>query len=187
MKQRVLYRIMTVGGILGMVASFLQLLEKLTLIRNEHAQLACNLNSIFSCSNVLNAWQSSVFGFPNSILCLTLFTVFTSFAVVGIAGSELAKKARLAVQGLALFTLAFGVWSLLADTYQVNALCIFCILCFVGLLGINWAWLRLNAADLPLTTDGRKKLRHFMSMGADTFTWLLVGLVMVFLIALHFG
>jgi len=65
MKKRSLYAVLAAGSSLGLLASFLQLLEKLVLLKNSHAALTCNINSTFSCTNVLNAWQSEVFGFPN--------------------------------------------------------------------------------------------------------------------------
>src|SRR6266496_15588 len=64
---------MATGGVIGMIAAFLQTTEKITLLQNKDAILTCDLNSVFSCTSVLSAWQSSVFGFPNSLMCLILF------------------------------------------------------------------------------------------------------------------
>lgn len=141
MKQQTIYKIMVSGGVVGMVAAFLQTLEKLVLLQTKDAVLPCNFNSVFNCSAVLNAWQSSLFGFPNSIMCLTLFTIFTATAFVGAMGGVLTRGARLTIQGLSLFTLGFALWFLWTSTYVIGALCIFCLFCFAGLLAINWGWL----------------------------------------------
>src|SRR5512141_763533 len=117
MKTRTTYAIMTLGGLAGMVAAFLQTLEKLTLLKNPHALLTCNINSVFSCTNVLNSWQASVFGFPNSIMCLCLFLVFAVSALAGWSGGTLGRGYRLAVQGLSLFTLGFALWFLEQSTF----------------------------------------------------------------------
>ena len=185
MKLKSLYTTMAAGGVLGMVAAFLQLLEKLVLIQDKHAQLTCNLNSVLSCSNVLNSWQSSVFGFPNAIMCLVLFTVFTSMALVGMTGGKMPKGLRLAVQGLALFTLGFALWFLWESTYVIGSVCIFCLLCFTGLLLVNGAWLRVNRADLPLSPRVRSVLQHFMSDGTDIFAWFMLGLIVAGAIAVR--
>jgi len=74
-KQRLIYGITAIGGAIGLVASFLEVLEYQELLKNSHTLLACDLNSVFSCSSVLNAWQSKVFGFPNSLMCLVFFTL----------------------------------------------------------------------------------------------------------------
>lgn len=185
MKQRAIYSIMAAGGAVGLVASFLQMLEKITLLKNETAELACNLNSVFSCSNVLNAWQSSVFGFPNSLMCIVLFTIFGSVALVGATGGKLTRGLRLGVQALSLFTLGFGLWFLWQSTYIIGSLCIFCIFCFAGLLLVNWGWVRINAADLPIGR-GQAVLRRAIDRGADTFGWILVALLVSFAMLLKF-
>jgi uncharacterized membrane protein len=186
MKQRTLFTIMTAGGILGTIAAFAQTLEKLALLKNKDAVLVCDLNSVFSCSRVLDSWQFSVFGFPNSIMCLALFIIFATIAVVGLSGGKMPRKLRLGVQLLSLFTLGFGLWVLWQSTYVIGALCIYCIFCVVGLFLINWSWLRLNAADLPIDGKQRKTLAGWIASGADTFAWVLLGLVVMFAMALKF-
>jgi uncharacterized membrane protein len=187
MKQRTIYTIMTAGGGIGMIAAFLQTLEKLTLLKNKDAVLACNINSVFSCSNVLNAWQSSVFGFPNSIMCLTLFTIFTSIALAGAVGGKLTRGLRLGIQSLSLFTLGFALWFLWESTYKIGALCIFCLFCFTGLLLVNWGWLRLNAADLPVGERGRAYVKRAIESGGDIFAWILLAMTVAFAMAIRFN
>src|SRR3989338_1934453 len=69
-----LYAYLSAGAAVGALASFIQTIEKINLLKNVGVPLKCDLNSVFSCSNVLNSWQSSVFGFPNSLMCLFFFT-----------------------------------------------------------------------------------------------------------------
>ena len=187
MKQRTLYGTMLTGGIIGMIAAFLQTTEKIELLKNKDAVLVCDLNSVFSCSNVLNAWQSRVFGFPNSLMCLALFTIFASIALAGLSGAKLPRKLRLGIQGLSLFTLGFAIWFLTQSIYVINSLCILCIFCFIGLLFVNWAWLRINAADLPIRKSARETLARGISNGADIFGWVLLGLAMAFAMILRFA
>jgi uncharacterized membrane protein len=178
---------MTMGGVIGMLAAFLQTTEKITLLKNKDAILTCDLNSVFSCTNVLNAWQSSVFGFPNSLMCMGLFTIFTSIALVGMSGGRLPRKLRLGIQALSLFTLGFALWFLTQSIYVINALCILCIFCFAGLLLVNWGWLRLNAADLPIGEQGRKALARGIKKGADTFAWFLLAAAVAFAMVVRFN
>ena len=187
MKQRTIYALVAAGGLLGMVASFLQTLEKLTLLKNANAELTCNLNSVFSCSNVLNSWQSSVFGFPNSIMCLVLFTIFASVALVGAMGGRLSRGLRLGIQGLSLLTLGFGLWFLSESIYVIGSLCVYCLICFSGLLLVNWGWLRINAPDLPVGKTGQNIVRRAIDKGADLFVWVLLALALTFAIILKFG
>ncbi len=177
---------MTIGGAIGMVAAFLQTLEKLTLLKHKDAILACDLSGVFSCTNVLNAWQSAVFGFPNSLMCMALFVIFGSVALVGLTGGKISRGLRLGVQALSLFTFGFALWFLGQSIYSIHALCILCIFCFGGLLLVNWGWLRLNAADLPIGASGRAGLKRAIELGADTFIWVIVALLVTFAALLQF-
>jgi uncharacterized membrane protein len=183
MKQRYLYALMTLGGGVGVVAAFLLTLEKLTLLQNKDAVLTCNINSVFSCTNVLNSWQASVFGFPNSIMCLVLFVIFAVAGAAGLAGGTLTRGFRLGIQGLSLFTLGFALWYLGESVYVIGNLCIYCIVCFAGLLAVNGSWLRINAGDLPF---GKKTVQRAIRSGADIFGWLLLVAAMAIAIALRF-
>lgn len=187
MKQRNIYITMLIGGLVGVVAAFLQTTEKIALLKNKDAVLSCDLNSVFSCTNVLNAWQSSVFGFPNSLMCMALFVIFASIALVGVSGGALPRKLRLGIQALSLFTLGFALWFLTQSIYVINALCILCIFCFIGLLLVNWGWLRLNASDLPIGKKGREFVKRRIASGADTFAWTLLGLVVGFAMIMRFN
>jgi uncharacterized membrane protein len=187
MKQSTIYRIMTAGGVIGVVAAFLQTLEKIVLLGDKNATLPCNFNSVFNCSTVLNAWQSSVFGFPNSIMCMALFVIFSSIALVGAAGGVVSRGVRLSIQGLSLFTLGFALWFLWQSTYVIGALCIFCIFCFAGLLMINWGWMRINAKDLPVGEEARAVIGRLIASGTDTFVWVLLAVVVGLAMLLQFG
>lgn len=187
MKQRTIYSVMVAGGITGMIAAFLQTTEKIALLKNKDAILVCDLNGVFSCTSVLNAWQSSVFGFPNSILCMTLFTIFASIALVGVSGGKLPRGLRLSIQALSLFTLGFALWFLTQSIYVINALCLLCIFCFGGLLLVNWGWLRLNAADLPIGERGRALLERHIEKGTDIFLWILLMLAVAFAMIARFS
>ena len=186
MRHRVRYSILTIGGGIGLSAAFLEMLEYLALLKNPNAALACNLNRIFSCTNVLNSWQSSVFGFPNVLMCLVFFTLLLGAGLVGLTGGNVGRGFRLTAHGLALFFLGFGAWYLEQSTFSIRALCILCLLCYVGLLLINGALLRLNAAGLPIGQCARAALARLIGRSADVFLWLLIALLLGFMMLLQF-
>ncbi|HSW98254.1 MAG TPA: vitamin K epoxide reductase family protein [Candidatus Saccharimonadales bacterium] len=179
---------MATGGAVGLGAAFLQMLEKIQLLKHMDKALACDLNSVFSCSNVLNAWQSSVFGFPNSLMCMVFFTVFVVAGLAGLAAGSvpLPRAFRLGVHALALFVLGFALWFLWQSIYVIGSLCILCIFCFSGLLLVNWAWLRANADILP-GARLRAHVARLIRSGADTFAWLLLAALVAFAMLLRFS
>ena len=178
-KQKWLYGIITVGGAIGFTASFLQMLEKITLLKNAHSVLSCNLNSVFNCSNILNAHQSSVFGFPNSLLCITFFALTLSAGLIGWTGGNINKKLKFVYQGLAVFFAGFGFWYFWQSIFNIGSLCIFCLFCYGGVLVINGAWFRLNYKDFPVSKRTQSILDRAVASGADIFFWCLIALVIV--------
>lgn len=185
-QSRTVYGIMAAGGLVGTIASSIQLIDKMALLQNKDVALSCNLNSVFSCSTVLDTWQSSVFGLPNSMISLVFFVFFGAIALVGLSGGSLSRKLRLWNQGLAVFMLGFALWFLLQSTYVISSLCILCMFSFTGLLLINWGWLRLNVGDLPVSKKTRKVLVGWTEKGTDTFIWILIAVVLGLLMVQHF-
>lgn len=186
MNKRALYGVMAGGGVIGFVAAFLQTLEKIQLLHYANKALVCDIGGVFSCTNVLNAWQSSVFGFPNSLMCLVLFTIFAVAGLAGLSGALLPRSFRLGVHALALFTLGFGLWFLWQSIYAIGSLCILCIFCFAGLLLVNWAWLRINANNLPIGDRGRSILARFIQANWDVFAWILLATLVALAMLLRF-
>lgn len=161
-----------IGSAIGGLAAFIQTVERISYALHPSNPLTCDINSVFSCTNVFDAWQSSVFGFSNSIMCLAFFAVTLG---VGLAGwtAQIGKVLRLSMHFFALFFLGFGAWYLQQSAFSIGALCIFCIFCYGGVIGLNWAWLRINVNDLPFSQNIINKLKTGITHGADTLFWAL--------------
>jgi uncharacterized membrane protein len=175
-KQKLLYGIITICGAIGFTASFLQMLEKITLLKNAHAVLTCNFGTVFNCSNILNAHQSSVFGFPNSLLCISFFAVTMSAGLVGWVSGIVNSKLRFFYEALALFFVGFGFWYFWQSIFNIGSICIYCLFCYGSVLAISGAWFRLNYRDLPLSAKAHKALSRAVALGADIFVWILIAL-----------
>jgi uncharacterized membrane protein len=180
------WSLLALGSAVGLLASFIQTVERINYAKNPQVALSCDLNSIFSCTNVFDAWQSSVFGFSNSLMCIVFFALTLGAALAGLTGSNLQKHLRLTLQFFSLFFLGFGAWYLWQSAYVIGALCIFCIGCYGSVIVMNWAWLRINANDLPLSSKGKKVLQNCFKSGADTFGWVLYGIIVAGILAFRF-
>lgn len=166
-----------IGAAVGALASFVQVIERIAYGDDPLKSLSCDVNSIFSCSSVFDGWQSSVFGFSNSIMCLLFFGVMLGVGLTGLFGSQVVKGLRLAMQFFSVFFLFFGAWYLHQSAFVIGALCIFCMFCYAGVITINWAWLRLNIDDLPVLSDSTKNsIKKSFVKGTDTFAWIMWGL-----------
>lgn len=178
-KDKIRYGILTAGAGIGLVAAFLQTIEKLVLLENKDAVLPCNLSSIFNCSAVLNAPQSSLFGFPNSLICIMVFTLLLTIGIVGITKSRISRRLLYGVQALALFMLAFALWFLFTSTYVIGSICIFCLVCFGGLLLINAALWRLNFSIDQIEGKFSRFLQEVREKNFDILLWLSLALLIV--------
>jgi len=178
-KTKLLYATITLAGIVGFVASFWQMLEKLAILKAPAAPLICDINAVFSCSNVLNVWQSSVFGFPNALMCIIFFVIMMTIGIVGWTGGAITKNLRLIAQAMTLFFVGFGFWYLWQGIFVVGSLCIFCLFCYAAVLTISFAWLRLNQRELPISKSASKFIDKLVSDNSDIFIWLTIALVII--------
>lgn len=174
--QRMLFAVITIGAGVGLIASFWQMLEKITLLKNTDAVLSCNLSSVLNCSNILNAPQSSVFGFPNSLMCIAFFAVMLSAGLVGWTGGRISAKLRLVYQAMTVFFVGFGFWYFWQSIFNIGSLCIFCLFCYSGVLAVNAAWFRLNYKDFPVSKKTQKMLDRAVASGTDLFAWCLIAI-----------
>jgi len=185
-KQKTLWWVVAVSSFAGLAASFIQTIERINFAKNPEVPLQCDLSPIFSCSNVFNAWQSSVFGFPNSLMCIVFFSVTAGLALVGATGGAINKKLRYILHFFALFFLGFGAWYLWQSTYRIGYICIFCTICYAAVIAMNWAWLRLNAKDLFKSKSAARRWQKIENSGADIFGWVLYAIIITVMIAQHF-
>lgn len=180
------YLTVVIGSTVGGAAAFMQTIERITWGERPAGPLICNVNDALSCSNVFGAWQSSVFGFSNALLCLTFFAVMLGFGIAVLKSEKTSRISRLVAQFFSLFFLCFGAWYITQMIFVVGSVCVYCAACYAGVIAINWGWLRANADDLPLPAKTAKTLKNAIAKGYDTFGWLLYGLLFVFLFLYRF-
>lgn len=163
------------ASILGLVASFVQAVQTISHYKNPETPQFCDINSVFNCNSVFDAWQSSVFGFSNSLLCIVFFTVLLGITLVGFTGSTIAKSVRFFAHFLVLFFLGFGAWYLWSSTFVIAALCLYCIFCYTAVIILNAVWLRLNVQDLPAKSSLRNFIERAIEKNYDIMFWVLWG------------
>lgn len=177
--------VLSIASLVGLLASFVQTVERIEYAKNAKLALRCNINGVFSCSSVFDAWQSSVFGFSNSLMCIVFFAISLGAAIAALSGSSLHKNYRLILWGASVFFLGFGAWYIWQSAYVINALCIFCIFCYGAVIAMNWAWLRINSSLLNGSNAG-KKLQAMVSKNIDSYVWLGYAVVFAIIIAWRF-
>ena len=135
--------ILTVGAFIGLVASFWQVVERIFMLKNPGAELSCNLNPILDCGTVLGNRWSALFGFPNALLGIVMFTILFTIGLMLLNGIALKKwfwKVFLAVM---IMLILFSVWFFATSLYVIGKICIFCIFIWtvsdpIFWYGIDW-------------------------------------------------
>ena len=182
----VLYLMMTLGSVIGLVASFSQMMDKITLLKDNSAVLACNINDFLSCSTVLSSPQASVLGPPNALISVVMFTFLLAISLVGLTGGTVSKYMRFVTQFLAFFTLCFGSWFLYESIFVIQSLCIYCIFNILGLLLVNAAWLRINYSDIKIHTKFDSLLKALVEKNFDIVLWLTIATAIVASVMIKF-
>lgn len=96
------------GGMIGLLASFILTLDKIKLLENPKFIPGCSLSPIITCTAAMSSAQATTFGVPNSMVGIVLFTalvVVSGSIVIGVQYSQrlLAVVAYTAAAGF-LFT-----------------------------------------------------------------------------------
>lgn len=185
-KEQGLWLVITVGSLIGLISSLVQTIERINYALHPKVALTCDINAVFSCSNVFDAWQSRVFGFSNSIVCMIFFALTAGIALAAVTGSKINHILRYVFHFFAVFFLGFGAWYLWQSTYRIGYICIFCLFCYSAVIAMNWAWFRLHYRELPLKKSASAKLAKFVNNGGDLFIALMWALAIAGMIIFHF-
>ena len=123
--------ILIIGSIIGLLASFTLTVDTIELIKNPGVQLLCNINPFISCASVASAWQSKVFGFPNSLLGVIAFSMLLAIGIMLYSGGRSKKPLWLLVNLGTLAAMIFVMWFFYQSVYRIGSLCIYCMTTWV--------------------------------------------------------
>ena len=172
--------ILTVGGGLGLLASFELIVDKLALLADPDAVLSCDINPVVSCGSVILTEQGSAFGFANPILGLVGFAVVITLGVLAIAKVELPRWVWIGLNIGALVGVAFMIWLMLQSLYVIGALCPWCMLIWAVTILIFW---NVTVDNL---VSGRINMGSAVAEFAGALRWFLVAGTYLIIAALIF-
>ena len=172
------------GSGLGLLASFVLSIEALTLAKNSHAALNCDLNSVISCSAVANHWSATLLGFPNSFIGMMTLPVMVTIGVALLAGAKLPKWFMWGAQLGAVAGLLFAGWMFYMSYVEIGALCPWCLTLDAGMLLIFYGLTRHNILNKIIEHRG---LRRFVDQGYDTLVLASVAALIIMAILAKFG
>lgn len=181
-----LFLTMLIFGVFGLISALVLTVEKFRLLEEPDAVLSCSFNIVLNCSTVMQTWQASVFGFPNSLIGLMAFTIVIVIAVLGLGKVAFPRWFMIASQiGIFLGAL-FAYWLFFSSVYVIQVLCPWCLVVTFSmtmlLAAITYYNLRENTLQLSKTAS--RKVMSFLDKGYGTLvtaSWLVILTALVFL------
>jgi len=150
--------LLIVAGIIGWIAAFVLIIEKIHLLEAPADALSCDFGSIVQCSANLDSAQGAAFGFPNPIIGLA------GWIAPIVTGAGILSGARFARWYWLLFllgmtgALAFVIWLISQSIFVIGTLCPWCMVTWAVTIPSFFATLFHVARTgiLPLPTALRR-------------------------------
>lgn len=133
--RRIPFGIMLVAtGVIGWVAAGILILEKLELYRNPNHVASCDINPWVSCGQVMQTWQSELFGFPNPFIGLVGFTIITTTGVALLAGAQFTRWYWVGLQTGVTLGAVFAIWLWSQALFEIYILCLYCMIVWAAMI-----------------------------------------------------
>jgi uncharacterized membrane protein len=142
--ETVLPYLLIIIGVLGFLASFIIMYDKIQLLQDPSYKPGCSLNPIISCGSVMQSRQASTFGFSNPFIGLAGFPVLITVGAAMLAGAAFKRWFWLALQAGLVFGIAFVHYLFFQSVYRIGALCPYCMLVWVITITSFWYVLLYN-------------------------------------------
>lgn len=119
--------LLVVTGAVSWIASGILVLERLELYKDAGYVTSCDVNPWVSCGVVMKTWQAALFGFPNPLIGIVGFAVVVTVGASLLAGARFARWYWACFQAGVTAAFAFVVWLWSQALYEINALCLYCM------------------------------------------------------------
>jgi uncharacterized membrane protein len=172
--------LMLVTGIIGWLASGVLVLEKLAMLRDPNHTTVCDVNPWISCGQVMQRWQSSVFGFPNMFIGVVAFAIIITVGMALLSGATFARWYWLGLQTGVTLGFVFVVWLWSQALYDIHVLCPFCMIVWAAMIPL-FVWVTLRNITAGAVPVPEKVARVLGDSG-----WIIVALMYVAVVATIF-
>ena len=180
---------MLVASLASLVASFVLSIDALTLAKDPHADLGCNINAVISCGTVGTSWQASLLGFPNAFLGLVFEPAVITLAVAGLAGVRFPRWFMFSAQAIYTIALLFAYWLFEQAMFEIGALCPWCLLVTLAttLVFFEMTYVNIRDDNLYLPPRVQAALTGFIRSNLDVMLVIAWLLVLVLAVVLKYG
>lgn len=172
--------LLVITGVVGWIASGVLVLEKLEVLKDPNHTTVCDVNPWVSCGQVMQTWQSSVFGFPNMFIGIVAFAVIITVGMALLAGAAFARWYWIGLQVGVTLGFAFVVWLWSQALYVINILCPFCMVVWAAMIPL-FVWVTIRNITTGVIPVPARAARILGDSG-----WIITALLYVAVIATIF-
>ncbi|MCD4850746.1 MULTISPECIES: vitamin K epoxide reductase family protein [Micrococcaceae] len=165
--------LLVITGVIGWLASGALVLEKLEVLKDPGYKTVCDVNPWISCGQVMQTWQSSVFGFPNMFIGIVAFAVIITTGMALLSGATFARWYWAGLQAGVTLGFAFVVWLWSQALYSIHILCPFCMIVWAAMIPL-FVW--VTARNI---THGVIKVPAGAARVVGEFGWIITALLYV--------
>lgn len=133
---RGLAALLTLGGIAGLVSAFMLTHDEFKIAQNPNFVPSCNINAIVSCVGVMKSDQATVFGFPNPWIGMIAFPIVITIGILLLAKVDFPEWIWAGLQVGVLLGVGFVTWLQYQTTYNIGALCPWCMVVWTVVIPI---------------------------------------------------
>lgn len=169
-----------IGGMTGLIASFVLTVEKIATLINPDYVPSCSLNPIVSCGSVMESPQASLFGFSNTLIGVAAFPVVVTAGFVLLAGFTAPRWFWLGMQLGTTLGAIFVHWLIFQSLYDIGALCPYCMVVWAVTIPIFWYTTTHNLERGRLGVAGQpigRAFTQFHSLILVLWVLVIVGLI----------
>lgn len=153
-----------IAGTVGWIAAFVLVLERLHQLAEPDAAASCDFSLVVQCSANLEAWQGSVFGFPNPLLGVAAWAAPIAVGVAVLAGARFARWFWLLFWAGMTFAFGFVLWLISQSIFDLTTLCPWCMVTWAVTIPSFYAVTLhlLRSGVVPLPAAGRRFAQTLM-------------------------
>lgn len=164
-------------GAIAWIASGILVLERLALYKNPDYVTSCDFNPWVSCGTVMKSSQAALLGFPNPFLGIVGFGIVITIGMALLAGARFARWYWLGLQAGITLAMVFIVWLWSQALYEINALCLYCMVVWAMMIPMFMFTTARNVAHGVIPAPAGLK-RFFAE-----WTWVLTVVLMILVAA----
>jgi uncharacterized membrane protein len=98
----------------------------------------CDINSTFSCSNVLLSPRAQIFGLPFPAIAIVVYPIIFLVALLGYLG--MCRRSFEILAGMAIGGICFNGYFIYQEAFHIGSFCPLCLMCsgiIITILGIS--------------------------------------------------